>query len=118
MPFFGTYTFGYIPAPNGKILGLSKIARIVDYYSARLQLQERLCIDIVSALQQALEKDENPEDYPQGLIIQMQAKHLCKSMRGSKKEGVMVATYGTGCFATLSEQRKEFEAIVRNINYH
>lgn len=108
MPFFGTYTFAYMPAPHGKILGLSKIARVVDYCSAKLQLQERLCYEVVSMLERELRRGENAENYPKGLIIQMRAKHLCKSMRGSKKEGIMMATYATGVFRD-PQKRAEFE---------
>lgn len=99
MPFLGTYTFAYLPAPHGKLLGLSKIGRIVDYCAARLQLQERLCYDIVHTIEEELKRDEPQENWPLGVAIRMQAKHLCKSMRGARKQGQMTASFATGIFA-------------------
>ncbi len=99
LPFFGKYTFAYIPSPNGKILGLSKVARIVDYHSAKLQLQERLTADIVNDLWNALGYvDEEKENNPLGMGLVMQGEHLCKTMRGARKKGVMTTTYLKGIF--------------------
>ena len=81
MPFFGKYYFAYIPDPNGEILGISKIGRVVDYCAARLQLQERLAKDIVDMLYGAL------KGKCLGMAIVMRGKHLCKTMRGVKKDG-------------------------------
>lgn len=75
LPFFGHYWFGYIP--DKLIMGASKIARLVDYYSAKLQVAERLCYDII----EEIEKQVNPK----GSILIMNARHLCKEMRGVKK---------------------------------
>ena len=75
IPFHGTYTFAYIP--KEKVLGISKVGRTVDYYAAKLQIQERLTQEIANALWDALE--------PQGLALEMEARHLCKEMRGLKK---------------------------------
>ena len=75
VPFFGDYYFGYIP--NKTILGLSKVARIVDFHSARLQIAERLCHNIVDDLWNACE--------PLGMILVLQGRHLCKEMRGVRK---------------------------------
>jgi len=86
MPFFGQYYFAYIP--DKKILGLSKVARVVDYFSARLQVQERLCADIVNYLNQELQ--------PKAIGILMKGEHLCKTMRGAKKQGVMTTQYAIG----------------------
>lgn len=73
MPFFGQYWFAYIPNPKGKILGISKIGRVVDYCSARLQVQERLVSDIVTMLSDAL-----GDDYPPlGIALVMRGEHLC-----------------------------------------
>jgi len=94
LPFFGKYYFAYIPNPKGKILGLSKVARVVDYYSARLQIQERLCSDIVNCLEQSL----NCEYPPIAIGIIIKAEHLCKSMRGVKKKGLMTTAYLKGMF--------------------
>ena len=89
MPFFGKYWFAYIPNPKGKILGISKIGRVVDYCAARLQVQERLSQDIVEMIVNAL-----GEEYPPlaaGII--MEGEHLCKTMRGVKKQGKMRSSF-------------------------
>lgn len=89
MPFFGKYWFAYIPNPKGRILGISKIGRVVDYCAARLQVQERLAQDIVSMIVDAL-----GEEYPPlaaGII--MEGEHLCKTMRGVKKQGKMRSSF-------------------------
>ena len=96
LPFFGKYYFAYIPNPKGKILGLSKVARVVDYHSAKLQIQERLCSDIVEDLEHALDCEYPPIAF--GIIIK--AEHLCKSMRGVKKKGLMTTAYLKGTFKT------------------
>lgn len=107
MPFFGQYWFAYVPNPEGRILGLSKIARVVDYCSARLQLQERLCQDVVKMLMDAL-MEQDSEHLPVGMAIVMKGKHLCKSMRGARKDGTMTSTYFTGCFLEDSQVRRDF----------
>ena len=112
MPFFGTYTFVYVPAPSGKLLGLSKIGRVVDYCSARLQLQERLCHDIVSMIDEELKRGEPEENWPLGVAISMCGQHLCKSMRGARKEGRMSCDYVTGVF-TEPARHSEFLAFAR-----
>lgn len=104
MPFFGSYVFAYIPNPKGKILGLSKIGRVVDYHSARLQVQERLVADIVEDITLAL-GTENP---PLGVALIMQGEHLCKTMRGVKKPGLMSACRLDGLFRENSSVRAEF----------
>lgn len=73
--FFGQWFFGYVP--KDKIIGASKIARIADYYSAKLQVQERLGIDVINCIEKAVK--------PLGSIIVMRGRHLCKEMRGVKK---------------------------------
>lgn len=92
LPFFGEYYFAYIPRRDGKILGISKISRVVSYCAARLQLQERLCKDVVTMLSAAL------NNYCDGMAILMQGRHLCKSMRGARNSGKMSAVYFTGNF--------------------
>jgi GTP cyclohydrolase I len=94
MPFFGTYHFAYIPHPKGKILGLSKIARLIDYHAAKLQIQERLASDIINDIKSVL----GCEFPPLGLVISITAEHLCKSMRGVKKQGKMTTIYKEGDF--------------------
>ena len=75
VPFFGQYYFGYIP--NEKILGASKIGRIIDYHSGKLQIAERLVNQIVHTIEEAIN--------PLGQVLVMNARHLCKEMRGLKK---------------------------------
>ncbi len=77
LPFFGQYYFGYIPDPKGEYLGASKIGRTVDFFSARLQTQERLVTDILDYIENAVK--------PLGIILLMSGRHLCKEMRGLKK---------------------------------
>jgi GTP cyclohydrolase I len=108
MPFFGTYHFAYIPHPEGKIIGLSKVARIIDYCSARLQIQERLASDVVQVLSSALEC----EYAPLGMAIVLRGEHLCKTMRGVKKEGLMTAAKLTGLFKDNQSTREEFYRII------
>lgn len=102
LPFFGTYHFAYIPTYGGNILGISKISRVVNYCAARLQLQERLCKDVVEMLTEALAGEV------EGMAIIMEGKHLCKSMRGTKSSGTMKAAYYTGVFLTDPRIRAEF----------
>lgn len=109
MPFFGHYWFAYIPNPKGKILGISKIGRVVDYCSARLQIQERLVHDVVEMLQEAL-GDENP---PLGIALVMKGEHLCKTMRGAKKKGLMTSSFLTGAFRDNVSARNEFMSSIK-----
>lgn len=110
MPFFGRYWFAYIPNPKGRILGISKIGRVVDYCAARMQIQERLVSDVVAMLSDALGGD-NP---PLGIALVMEGEHLCKTMRGAKKKGTMTSSYLTGVFKTEAALRAEFMNFVRN----
>lgn len=102
--FFGEYYFAYLPNPKGRILGLSKIGRVVDYCAARLQVQERLVNDVVKMLSEAL-GDENP---PRGMALMMRGRHLCKESRGARKTGMMTTTCLTGAFRTSPQVRNEF----------
>lgn len=106
MPFFGKYYFAYIPSANGKILGISKVARVVNYCSARLQLQERLARDIVGMLSQALDNDV------QGMAIVMRGTHLCKTMRGVKSNGQMTVAHLSGIFKDNNDARTEFYKLI------
>lgn len=98
MPFFGKYWFAYIPKPNGRIIGLSKIARVVDYCAARLQIQERLVTDVVNEISEALGPGQH------SIAFLMKGEHLCKSMRGVKKKGYMTSQSLTGDFKRLKYQ--------------
>lgn len=106
MPFFGKYYFAYIPKTNGRILGISKIARVVQYCAARLQLQERLARDIVTMLSEAL--NNNVE----GMAIVMRGTHLCKTMRGVKSNGQMSVAHLSGVFQENSDARREFYRLI------
>jgi GTP cyclohydrolase I len=84
LPFIGRAHVGYIPGPSGQITGLSKMARLVDGYARRLQVQERLTMQIASAIEEVLE--------PVGVIVVLQAEHLCMSIRGVAKPGAITVT--------------------------
>ena len=112
MPFFGRYIFAYIPNPNGKILGLSKIARVVDYHAAKLQIQERLVSDVVQEIETALGADFPPL----GIALMMTGEHLCKTMRGAKKQGKMTTCKLTGIFKQDYAARNEFMNYVNSLN--
>ena len=107
--FFGQYWFAYIPNRKGRILGLSKIGRVVDYCSSRLQVQERLTHDIVEMLAEAL-GDENP---PRGMALMMKGRHMCKESRGARKSGEMTTTYLTGAFRRNPQVRAEFLSYIK-----
>ncbi len=106
LPFFGRYYFAYIPKENGRILGISKIARVVNYCSARLQLQERLARQIVEMLSDAL------DGQVYGMAIVMKGKHLCKVMRGVKNNGEMTVAHLSGIFKTNADARREFYKLI------
>ena len=84
VPFHGRAHIGYIPSENGRITGLSKLARLVDVYARRPQVQERLTTQIADALMRILE--------PRGAIVVIEAEHLCMSMRGVRKPGSKTLT--------------------------
>ena len=99
LPFFGTAAVAYIP--RGRVIGLSKIPRIVEMYARRLQVQERLTQQIAEFLQERLE--------PQGVGVVLEATHLCAVMRGVRKPGtVMTTSYVLGLFRTRDRTRAEF----------
>lgn len=102
LPFFGRYFFAYLPDPDGRILGISKVARVVSYCAARLQLQERLAEDIINMLSEAL------DGKARGFAILLRGKHLCKSMRGVRNNGEMSVTLYTGEFKKNRQLRLEF----------
>lgn len=101
LPFFGNYYFAYIPSPKGRILGISKVARVVGYCAARLQLQEKLAVDIVNMLSEAL------EGKALGFAIVLKGQHLCKTMRGVRNNGKMTVSHFTGLFAKSDNNRRE-----------
>ncbi|MGY4718677.1 GTP cyclohydrolase I FolE [Naumannella cuiyingiana] len=84
LPFTGVAHVGYVPAPDGRITGLSKLARLVDLYAKRPQVQERLTTQIADALVEGLQ--------PRGVIVVIEAEHLCMTMRGVRKPGAKTIT--------------------------
>ncbi|MGY5319642.1 GTP cyclohydrolase I FolE [Neomicrococcus lactis] len=84
VPFHGKAHVGYIPGTDGRVTGLSKLARLVDLYARRPQVQERLTTQIVEAIEELLE--------PRGAIVVVECEHLCMSMRGVRKPGAMTVT--------------------------
>jgi GTP cyclohydrolase IA len=84
VPFMGRAHVAYIPGDDGRITGLSKLARLVDGYAKRLQVQERMTTEIADAIEQALK--------PKGVLVVVEAEHLCMSMRGVKKPGTLTIT--------------------------
>jgi GTP cyclohydrolase I len=100
VPFHGVAHVGYIPAETGKITGLSKLARLVDVYAKRPQVQERLTTQIADSLMEILE--------PRGVIVVMEAEHLCMTMRGVKKSGARTITSAVrGLMLTSPTTRSE-----------
>ena len=99
-PFVGLAHVGYIPSEKGQITGLSKIARLVDIYARRPQVQERLTTQIAEALVQVLE--------PRGVIVIIEAEHLCMTMRGVRKPGAKTVTSAVrGMFLESDSTRAE-----------
>ena len=84
VPFFGVALVGYIPTDGGRVTGLSKLARVVDVFARRPQVQERLTTDIADALIEHLD--------PRGVIVVIEAEHLCMTMRGVRKGGAKTIT--------------------------
>lgn len=109
VPFFGQYWFAYIPNKEGDIIGLSKVARLVDFHAAKLQIQERLVHDIVEDIWKELSACGIK---PLGMGLVMKAEHLCKTMRGVRKKGEMTTIKLKGCFLQF-EVKNEFLNFVR-----
>ncbi|HNW67870.1 MAG TPA: GTP cyclohydrolase I FolE [Bacteroidales bacterium] len=103
LPFFGKAHIGYIP--NGTIVGLSKIPRVVDAFARRLQLQERLTTQIKDCIDEVL--------HPLGVAVVIEAQHLCMSMRGVQKQNSVTTTSEfTGAFLTQWNTRQEFMHLI------
>lgn len=104
LPFFGKAHIAYIP--DGKIVGLSKIPRVVDTYSRRLQVQERLTIEIRDCLQRTLN--------PKGVAVVLECSHMCMQMRGVQKQNSATTTSAfTGVFLENEATRKEFINLIK-----
>jgi GTP cyclohydrolase I len=107
LPFFGKAHIAYVP--NGKVIGLSKIPRVVDVFARRLQVQERLTTEIADAISDAIE--------PQGVAVILEAQHLCMMMRGVEKQhSATVTSAMRGVFKTQLQTRNEFLSLVRRAN--
>jgi len=100
VPFFGHAHVAYIPSANGRITGLSKLARLVDGYAKRPQVQERLTTQVATAMEVALQ--------PRGIVVVIEAEHLCMGMRGVRKPGSTTVTSAVrGIFRTDASARAE-----------
>ena len=103
IPFYGKAHVGYIP--DGKIIGLSKIPRIIDFYARRLQVQERLTNQIATCIQDLLN--------PKGVAVVMEGRHFCMLMRGVQKQNSIASTSSMlGAFKDKSTTRNEFLKLV------
>ena len=104
LPFFGKVHVAYIP--NGKVIGLSKIPRLIEIFSRRLQIQERLTTQIAETIQKVVQ--------PQGVGVVIEARHLCMMMRGVEKQHSQAVTSSMlGCFREEQETRTEFLSLIR-----
>jgi GTP cyclohydrolase I len=105
VPFMGKAHVAYIPDKEGRITGLSKIARVVDILAKRPQVQERLTTQIAETLEEALD--------PRGVFVLIEAEHLCMTMRGIKKPGSMTVTSAVrGLFRNDAKTRSEAFALI------
>jgi GTP cyclohydrolase IA len=105
LPFFGKVHVAYIP--DGKVVGLSKIPRLVDIFSRRLQIQERLTVQIAETIQNAIQ--------PLGVGVVVEARHLCVMMRGVEKQhSSAVTSHMLGTFRSSDKTREEFLQLIRN----
>jgi len=105
VPWHGTAAVGYIPGRDGRITGLSKLARVVDLYARRPQVQERLTSQVADAVMRKLQ--------PYGVIVVVQAEHLCMAMRGIRKPGAMTMTSAVrGIFKSDPRTRAEALSLI------
>ncbi len=104
LPFFGKAHVAYIP--KGKVIGLSKVARLVDVFARRLQVQERMTREVADAIVEAIA--------PEGVAVILEAQHLCMMMRGVEKQGSMTTTSAMlGAFRDQAQTRNEFLSLIR-----
>ncbi|WP_338086979.1 GTP cyclohydrolase I FolE [Nocardiopsis alba] len=105
VPFYGVAHVGYIPGEDGRITGLSKLARLVDVYARRPQVQERLTGEVADAIMEHLE--------PRGVIVVVEAEHLCMTMRGVRKPGAQTVTSAVrGIFRSSDRTRAEAMSLI------
>ncbi len=106
LPFYGTVHIGYIPDISGRVVGISKLARVVEIVARRLQVQERMTTEIADAIYEGIQ--------PEGVAVVVQAEHLCMIMRGIKKPGSNVITSAIrGSFRRRPETRAEFFSLIQ-----
>jgi GTP cyclohydrolase I len=106
LPFFGVAHVGYIPNEEGRIVGISKLARVVETIARRPQVQERMTTEIADAIDEGIK--------PAGVAVVIQAEHLCMTMRGIKKPGSNVITSAIrGAFRKRSASRAEFFSLIQ-----
>jgi GTP cyclohydrolase I len=106
VPFMGKAHVAYVPGKDGRICGLSKLARVVDIYAKRLQVQERMTSQIADTISTQLQ--------PQGVMVVIEAEHLCMSMRGVQKPGSITTTSAVrGIFQTKPATRAEAMALIQ-----
>ncbi len=106
LPFYGTVHIGYIPDVDGRVVGLSKLARVVEVIASRPQIQERMTTQIADAIMDGLK--------PSGVAVVVQAEHLCMIMRGVKKPGSNIITSAIrGAFRSKAESRAEFFSLLQ-----
>jgi GTP cyclohydrolase I len=106
LPFIGTAHVAYIPGASGRICGLSKLARVVDVFARRPQVQERMTTQVADAVVEHLD--------PAGVMVVIEAEHLCMSMRGVQKPGAITTTSAVrGIFESSSKTRAEAMALMR-----
>jgi len=105
LPFFGVVHVGYIPNKEGKVVGISKLARVVEIVARRPQVQERMATQIADAIYEGLQ--------PEGVAVVIEAEHLCMIMRGIKKPGSSVVTSALrGIFRRRADSRAEFLSLI------
>lgn len=103
LPFFGHVSIGYIP--DGEVVGLSKLSRVVEIYARRLQIQERMTNEICNAISEGISN--------KGVIVRCEARHLCMQMRGvEKSDSVTVTLDATGCFASDAAMKQDFLSLL------
>ncbi|MFC1924686.1 GTP cyclohydrolase I FolE [Chloroflexota bacterium] len=106
LPFYGVVHVGYIPNTSGRVVGASKLARVVEIVARRPQLQERMTTQIAEAISEAI--------HPDGVAVVIQAEHLCMTMRGIKKPGSNIITSADrGLFRSKAATRAEFLSLIQ-----
>ena len=106
LPFYGEVHIGYIPDVKGRIVGISKLARVVEIVARRPQVQERMTTEIANAVMEGLK--------PSGVVVVVKAEHMCMIMRGVKKPGSSIVTSGIrGIFYENSAARAEFFSLIQ-----